>query len=271
MPSEATAAAAPTRTARGLAAALSQRNRLLAGVATLQSLLLAAFLVGLAVDPRTVGGDPVWLKPAKFAASIALFTGTLAWLTPHLPAPDRVVRTASRGVAAGMVVEIALIATQAARGVESHFNTATAFDTAVYTVMGVTIVASMALVAWLLARAWRREFDVAPAFAWGIRLGVLLFVVAAFQGGSMNALSQSATGTGATLPLVRWNAGGDLRAAHMVGMHALQVLPLVGYLAARANRRGRIDRPLAVLGAATALFVALLAVALAFGVAPLLA
>jgi hypothetical protein len=49
------------------------------------------------------------------------------------------------------------------------------------------------------------------------------------------------------------------------------VLPLVGYLAARANRRGRIDRPLAVLGAATALFVALLAVALAFGVAPLLA
>lgn len=91
---------------------------------------------------------------------------------PHLPAPERVLRLASRGVAAGMVVEITLIACQAARGVESQFNQATAFDTAVSAVMGVTIVASMALVVWVLARSWRREFDAAPAFAWGIRLSV---------------------------------------------------------------------------------------------------
>lgn len=271
MPSEVAAAADPLRNPGGIASELARRNRPLTAVAVLQSLLLAAFLVGLAVDPRTVGGDPVWLKPAKFAASIALFTATLGWVTPHLPAPDRVVGLASRGVAAGMVVEIALIAGQAARGVESHFNTATGFDTAVYTVMGVTIVASMTLVAWLLAWSWRRKFDVAPAFAWGIRLGVLLFVFAAFQGGTMNALSQSATGSGATLPLVRWNAGGDLRAAHMVGLHAIQVLPLVGYVAARAAQRGRIDRPLAVVFAATLVLAAVMAAALAFGLAPLLA
>lgn len=250
---------------------LRARNMPLASVTLLMAVLFAGFLVGLAVDPRTVGGEPVWLKPAKFAASIALFTGTLAWLTPHLPAPERVLRLASRGVAAGMVVEITLIAGQAARGVESHFNTATAVDTAVYATMGVTIVASMTLVAWLLARSWRRDFTVAPAFAWGIRLGVLLFVVGAFQGGTMNALSQAATGSGATLPLLRWNLGGDLRVAHVFGLHAIQVLPLVGYVAARAEQRGRLDRPLLVVAAAAVVLGAVMAAALAFGLAPVLA
>lgn len=248
---------------------LRDRNRPLGTVALLVAVLFVGFLAGLGVDPRTLGGEPVWLKPAKFAASIALFTGSLAWLTPSLPAPERVVRLASKGVAAGMVVEISLIAAQAARGVESHYNTATALDTTVYATMGVTIVASMALVAWLLARSWRREFDVAPAFAWGIRLGVLLFVVGAFEGGTMNALSQAATGSGATLPLLRWNLGGDLRVAHVVGLHAIQAVPLVGYLAARAEQRGRMDRPLAVVAAAFAL-AAVMAAALAFGLAPVL-
>lgn len=40
--------------------------------------LFAAFLAGIALDPRLVGGEPVWLKPAKFAGSLALTTATLA-------------------------------------------------------------------------------------------------------------------------------------------------------------------------------------------------
>ena len=36
--------------------------------------VLGVALVGLVVDPRIVTGAPVWLKPAKFAASIALYT-----------------------------------------------------------------------------------------------------------------------------------------------------------------------------------------------------
>ncbi|MXR20897.1 hypothetical protein GRX66_09870, partial [Halobacterium sp. PCN9] len=80
---------------------LHDRNPSLAAVTVLMSALFAGFLVGTATDPRTLAGEPVWLKPAKFAASIALFTGSLAWLTPHLAAPDGVVRTASRGIAAG--------------------------------------------------------------------------------------------------------------------------------------------------------------------------
>lgn len=244
------------------------RNRLLAGITALFVALLAGFLVGLLADPRTVGGEPVWLKPAKFAASIALFTGALAWLTPHFPVSQRLVRVVSAGVAAGSIVEILLIGGQAARGVESHFNTATALDTAVYGVMGGTIVGVVALVAWLLVRSWRADFDVAAPFAWGIRLGVLLFVLGSLEGGVMAGLFGSVTGTGATVPLLGWNLGGDLRVAHFVGLHALEALPLTGYVAARAHQRGRIERPLLVVAVVAAGFAVALVLTLAHGLAP---
>ena len=50
--------------------------------------------------------------------------------------------------AAVLVIEVVLIDLQAVRGVTSHFNTATAFDAAVFTVMGISI-----LVAWAMAIA----------------------------------------------------------------------------------------------------------------------
>lgn len=250
-------------------AGLRHRNPPLAAVTTLMAVLFTGFLLGLAVDPRTLAGEPVWLKPAKFAGSIALFTGSLAWLTPHLPAPDRVIRIASRGIAAGMVVEIGLIGGQAARGVESHFNTATVFDTAVYTVMGGTIVATVGILAWLLARSWRRQFEVAPAFAWGIRLGLLLFVLGSFEGGAMNVLSGGVTGSGPTLPLLRWNLGGDFRIAHFIGLHAIEVLPLVGFAAARAEQRGSLERPVRVVWLAALAYATVLLATFAYAARPL--
>lgn len=258
------------RDPRTLVTELWDRNRVLAASTLLQVGLLVVFLAGLAVDSRTLGGEPLWLKPAKFAGSIALLTGTLAWLTPQFPAPRVTVRRVSLGVAAGGLVEIALIGGQAARGVESHFNMSTQLDTAVYAVMGLTIVGVVALIAWLLARSWYREFDAHPAFAWGIRLGVLLFVVGSLEGGVMNAISSATTGGGPTLPVLRWQLGGDLRVAHFVGLHALEALPLVGYVAGRADQRGELDRPVHLVAGIAGVFGTVFVAALAVAVAPLL-
>src|SRR5690242_20727607 len=90
--------------------------------------VLAGAAAGLAVDPRTITGAPAWLKPAKFAVSIAIYTVTLAWIFTHLPAWRRTRRVIGRVTAVTMVLEMAIIGLQAWRGTASHFNVATRFD-----------------------------------------------------------------------------------------------------------------------------------------------
>ena len=50
------------------------------------------FGVAMLVDPRTVEGWPAWLKPAKFAASTAIYSATLAWIFRYLPDWPRLTR-----------------------------------------------------------------------------------------------------------------------------------------------------------------------------------
>lgn len=244
-----------------IAPVLRRRNPILAGVTLLLATLFVAFVVGIPLDSRSVGGEPVWLKPAKFAGSLALFAGTLAWLSPHLPVSEGALRRLSWGIAAGIVLELALIATQAARGVESHFNDASALDTAIYNAMGATIVAVLLLVVVLAVAAWIRPIDGHPAFAWGIRLGLAVFVIGSFEGGAMVAFGASAVGSGPAVPVLGWAVGGDFRVAHFVGLHALQALPLVGYLVTR-RRRWSVP-PLSIVGVAAAIHLAVLVVTFA--------
>ncbi|MDJ1431170.1 hypothetical protein [Halostagnicola sp. A-GB9-2] len=248
---------------------LRRRNPVLFWTAAAHVGLLLIFLVGLGVDYRTVGGEPVWLKPAKFAASIGLFTGTLAWLTPHLSVPGRFLRLVSWSVAIGLCIEIVAISGQALRGTESHFNSATAFDAVVYQTMGLVIVGVTLLIAWLFVRAARNGFDVHPAFALGITLGGGLFVVGAFEGGVMGALNTNTVGSGYTLPVVGWTLVGDFRVTHFVGLHALQVLPLVGYLSTVAQQQGRIDNPRRLVWAVGYVYAGLLLAAFLLAVTPL--
>ena len=156
---------------------------------------------------------------------------------------------------------MALITLQAARGVRSHFNHDTPFDDAVFSVMGLLIVANTIAVAWAAWLFFRRPTTVSGGLRAGIRTGLVVFVLASLEGGLMvgrDAHTVGAHDGGPGLPLVNWSTGaGDLRVAHFVGMHALQVLPLLGWwLDRRGSRRG----PAAVIavGAAWALAVALL-------------
>jgi hypothetical protein len=244
------------------------RNPILLSIATFQLALPIAFLAGMAVDPRTVGGEPVWLKPAKFAASLALFAATLGWLGIHLPVDGRALRRVSIGIAAVSLLEIGLIAIQAARGVESHFNDATALNEAIYLTMGAGVLTMTVLVAWLLVRSWRIEFPVAPAFAWGIRFGLLLFVLGSLEGGVMVAIESNGFESGLAVPLVGGEIGSDLRVAHFVGIHGLQVLPLAGYLAAVAGDRGRLGRPIYLVAVVALVHFALFVAAATLAVAP---
>ena len=209
-------------------------------------------------DQRLILGINPWIKPMKFLTSVTIFLWTIAWFMPETRG-NQVVSGFSRiGIGTGfsrihfnsrqivrwtiglsMVIEIAFIILQAGRGVQSHFNQATALDIAIFAVMGTTIAFNtfaMMVFLWILRR------DTPPhraGYLWGIRLGVAIFLLANFEGNIMlfnNAHTVGAADGGPGLPFVNWSTGyGDLRVAHFFGMHAMQALPLLGFFLDKAK------------------------------------
>lgn len=104
----------------------------------------------------------------------------------------------------------------------------------------------------LVVQVWR-SLRLEPVLAWGIRLGLLVTALGLAQGNLMpapNAAQLEALQAGKTLsligahtvgsssvtpdngsglPLLGWSTEhGDLRIGHFVGIHALQIIPLLG-------------------------------------------
>jgi hypothetical protein len=217
---------------------------------------LGAFVVGLVLDPRTITGVPAWLKPAKFAISTAIFSLTIAWLFRYITVWRPFLRAVGRTLSAVLIIEVAIIALQAARGTTSHFNMATSFDTAMFRIMGTAIaflwIASVAVLAALL----RQRFE-NPAWGWWLRLGMLVTVLGSAAGGLMLRMTPEqidsmrsgrpvrvvgghtvgAPDSEPGLPVTGWSAQhGDLRIAHFFGLHGVQILPFLGWLAMRRYR-----------------------------------
>lgn len=208
--------------------------------------VLAVALVGLLVDPRQVLGAPVWLKPAKFAISIAVYCISLTWLFSYLPSFARTRRVVGWITVIAMLIEIAIITLQAVRGTTSHFNVSTPLNRALFVVMGVAIVTQTLCSIAVVVALFRQRFD-DRALGWGLRLGLALTIAGASVGGAMSRpteeqLVELGTGRGTVagahtvgapdggfgVPVTGWSREhGDLRVAHFLGLHALQVLPLV--------------------------------------------
>src|ERR1700676_4510253 len=144
-------------------------------------LMLAALAVscaGILLDSRIITGMPAWLKPAKFAISTAIFSGSIAWLYRYITIWPRFMRATGCVLAAVLVFEVAIIDLQAARGTTSHFNAATGLDTVLFAVMGAAIgVLWLASVAVLVA-LFRQKFA-NSAWGWLLRLGMLTTVLGA--------------------------------------------------------------------------------------------
>ena len=132
-----------------------------------------ATLVGILVDHRVITSAPAWLKPAKFAISVSVYCFTLVWLLGFVENRPRLVRIVANVTVVSLIVEMIVIITQAARGTTSHFNQTTPFNSFLWFTMGAFIV-----LAWmmnlLLAIVLFRQRMVDQAFAWSLRLGVLV-------------------------------------------------------------------------------------------------
>jgi hypothetical protein len=245
---------------------LIARDRLV-GTAAIAFLVLFAALAAIApFDSRVVTGINPWIKPMKFAISIAIFLATIAWFMPELGPRRHARRRLGLTMVAMMVIEIVAIAGQAARGTTSHFNESTPFNAIVFVIMGAAITINTIAVAVMLGLL-RRETPVERlGYLWGMRLGMAIFVVGSLLGfvlvGNRGHNVPGPDG-GPGLPFLNWALDqGDLRVAHFVGLHALQALPLLGFLldrrhAAPALRTRTVSAVAAVWFAAMALTLVL--------------
>ncbi|SDG87138.1 hypothetical protein SAMN05216553_112199 [Lentzea fradiae] len=205
------------------------------------TLLVPITLVGLLVDDRMLMNSPIWLKPFKFAVSLAVYAFTLAWLLTFLKRFQRVGWWAGTVLVAGASLEMVVIIGQVLRGKRSHFNFETPLDVALFSIMGSTIVVLWVTHAVVAVLLWRTDIE-NKALAWSIRLGLVISFLGlgvgflmtrpkpgqALDGPTLGSHTVGAPDGGAYMPLTGWSTEhGDLRIGHFVGMHALQVLPVV--------------------------------------------
>jgi hypothetical protein len=167
-------------------------------------------------------------KAATFGLSFGLTLATVAWVVRLVPLTGRSRTLPVAAFTAVSTVETALVSLQAWRGVPSHFNFETGFDTAVSMTLaagGFVIIATFVGMTLAVFRAGRRQ---SPAMRLATRFGFVTLLVALALGAAMIATG-SAAARGPD-PSVAYETAGFLKPAHAVTMHAILVIPGLAWL-----------------------------------------
>jgi hypothetical protein len=167
-------------------------------------------------------------KAATFGLSFGLTLATVAWVSHLVPLTGRSRTVLLGAFTAVSVVETALVSMQAWRGVPSHFNFETGFDTAVSTTLaagGFVIIATIIGMTLAVFRAGARQ---TAAMRLALRFGFATLLVALAVGAAMIATG-SVAARGAD-PSIAYETAGFLKPAHAVTMHAILVIPGLAWL-----------------------------------------
>jgi hypothetical protein len=237
----------------------------LAWFAASMGLIALVAAVGLLIDDRVLVGAPIWAKALKFAISFGVYALTFGWMIDQVRRPRvrRIAWWAGTALAAASLLEMVVIVGQIIRGTRSHFNNETPFDATMFAAMG-GFVAVIYLASLIVAGIIAFTPFTDRVLSWSLRLGGVISVMGLSTGFLMllptaeqaalgdASLSRGAHGVGVvdggpSIPILGWSTtGGDIRISHFVGMHALQLLPLLaivltGFLAVRLSERTRLQ------------------------------
>ncbi|HMV44864.1 MAG TPA: hypothetical protein PK079_14285 [Leptospiraceae bacterium] len=209
--------------------------------------LISSF--GFVFDGRVLNYTPLWLKPLKFAISSLIYSITLIYFVRFIPS-ERFLVWANKITSYGLILELLIIYFQAARGRMSHFNFLTLEDMVLFQIMAVAIV-----LVWLAFFIYIKGFFSIPLgrniFLFSIRMGLIIsflsmpmaFTMTQPSSADLKKIEANKSPIGFTmgshsvnekdqtkrLPFTSWSrTGGDLRIAHFLGLHGMQILPLFG-------------------------------------------
>jgi hypothetical protein len=145
-------------------------------------------------------------------------------------------------------------------------------------VMGTAIAVQTVMTILVAVALWRQAFDDRP-LGWALRLGLAVSIAGASIGGLMTrptdaqladaragrsltrvgAHTVGAPDGGPGMPGTGWSRDhGDLRVAHFVGLHAMQILPIVALLVRRGSETARARLVIVAAASHATLFALLL-------------
>jgi hypothetical protein len=195
--------------------------------------VFAAF--AMFVPAGTVAVNP-WIKPIKFSMSFSTFASTVSLLLLALRIQKWQLTLARRAIATSVAFEILSLAAQAWR-TAYHLSGQSLLDTSLAQMTNSMVMVNTAIVCWMLAlffanRVRTEQID-GPIVA-AIRYSIIIFLAGNAIGGYMLARGSHTVGVadgGPGLPFVNWSViGGDLRIAHFIAIHAIQIVPLFAYI-----------------------------------------
>lgn len=214
---------------------LSWTSKLLVSYGALMLIaLIITFILSLN-DHRLIRDVGVWVKPMKFMAATSMFALTTVWVlkvaNSNLDQTGVFVWITALLIATSLF-EVVYISYQASQGAASHYNVGDPFHAFMFGVMAIAAVGLTASQAWLAWEIWKEQQGAGmPVQTLGVVIGLSLTFILSTISGFMLGGNQPPAGQG--LPFVGWHFFKDIRPAHFLGVHAQQLIPLWGLIAAK--------------------------------------
>jgi hypothetical protein len=211
---------------------LKARNETLFYFGLVCLILSIIFLILAKTTATQVYGVNAWYKPFKFAFSTLTFAWAMVWYCYYLP--DFNIRLFNWSIIILLGFEVVYIAIQASRGQLSHYNLSTGFYSAMFSLMALAATLATLYTAYVGFLFFKNSFPHLPTYyVWAIRFGIIIFVIFSFEGFAMGSRLNHSVGAlndNSNWFIVGWSKTvGDLRVSHFIGMHALQVLPILSF------------------------------------------
>ena len=190
-------------------------------------------------------GAVSWRKPILFGISAGLTSISMGWVWSNLP-KYRSDSFWSWATALALIVEVGLIDLQQWRGVPSHFNRTNSLDSYIYDVMGILILGVTGVILVLTVRSFTNEVSQPAPMAVAMQSGLLYLAISCLLGVLINISGDLRVQEG-LLPEL-YGPAGVPKFPHGVVIHALQWLPAIAWLAAKAKLSMSVQCGISITG-----------------------